>query len=93
MNTDTSIFLKNRSITLKEFGYITAVREFESWVEISNDANLKLRMTKVYHKWPHVLAKCKTFMTKNIKAVTRSGTEASAETYSVSYTHLTLPTT
>ena len=77
MNSDSSISLKNRSITLTEFGYITAVREFEDWVEISNEANLQLRMRKIYHRWPHVLAKCKTFMTKNIKAVTRSGTGAS----------------
>ena len=76
MNSDSSISLKNRSITLTEFGCITAVREFEGWVEISNEANSKLRMEKVYHRWPHVLAKCKTFMTKNIRAVTRSGTEA-----------------
>ena len=77
MNSDSSISLKNRSITLTEFGYITAVREFEDWVEISNEANLQLRMRKIYHRWPHVLAKCKAFMTKNIKVVTRSGTEAS----------------
>ena len=76
MNSDTSISLKNRSITLTEFGHIMAVREFEGWIEISNEANSKLRMKKVYHRWPHVLAKCKTFMTKNIRAVTRSGTEA-----------------
>ena len=81
MNTDSSIFLKNRSITLTEFGYISAVREFEGWIEISNDANLKLRMKKVYHKWPHVLTKCKTFMTKNIKAVTRSGIGASTKAH------------
>ena len=77
MNSDSSISLKNRCFTLTEFGYITAVREFEDWIEISNDANLQLQMRKIYHRWPHVLAKCKTFMTKNIKAVTRSGTEAS----------------
>ena len=77
MNSDSSISLKNRCFTLTEFGYITSVREFEDWIEISNDANLQLQMRKIYHRWPHVLAKCKTFMTKNIKAVTRSGTEAS----------------
>ena len=81
MNSDSSITLKNRSITLTEFGYITAVREFDDWVEISNESNLQLRMRKIYHRWPHVLAKCKNFMTKNIKAVTRSGTEASTQSH------------
>ncbi len=77
MNTDPYISFEKRSITLTEFGHIVAVREFDNWVEISNEVGLKLRMRKIYHRWPHTLAKCKSFMSKNIKAVTRCGAETS----------------
>ena len=77
MITDPTISFDKRSITFTEFGRITAVREFEDWVEISNEADLKLRMKKVYHRWPHALAKCRSFMTKNVKTVTRCSVETS----------------
>ena len=79
MNNVPSIFFEKRSITLTEFGHIVAVREFDDWVEISNETGLELRMEKAYHKWPNVLAKCRSFMTKNVKTVTRSGSETSVK--------------
>ncbi len=75
MITDFTISFERRSITFTEFGRIAAVREFADWVEISNEAGSKLQMKKIYHRWPHALAKCRSFMTKNVKTVTRCSAE------------------
>ena len=79
MTSNKSIFLQSRQITLTEFGYIAAIREFRDCVEISNSEGATLRMKKAYHRWPKALAKCKGFMTKNIEVVTRCGAETLPE--------------
>jgi hypothetical protein len=81
MSNVPSIYFEKRSITLTEFGRIVAVREYKDWVEISNDIGLELRMKKAYHRWPHALAKCRSFMTKNIKTVTRCGAGISNQVF------------
>ena len=68
-----SLFLKNRQITLTEFGYITALDELNETLEISNDDGKKLKMRKMYHKWPHTLQKCKKSLSQGIRVVTRCG--------------------
>ena len=66
-----SLFLKNRQITLTEFGYITALDERDETLEISNDHGKKLKMRKMYHKWPHTLQKCRKSLSQGIRVVTR----------------------
>ena len=66
-----SLFLKNRQITLTEFGCITALDELDETFEISNDDGKKLTMRKMYHKWPHTLQKCRKSVSLGIRIVTR----------------------
>ena len=66
-----SLFLKNRQITLTEFGYITALDELDETLEISNDDGKKLTMRKMYHKWPHTIQKCRKSVSLGIRVVTR----------------------
>ena len=65
------LFLKNRQVTLSEFGYITALDEHSESFEISSDDGKKLKMLKVYHKWPHTLQKCRKSLAHGIRIVTR----------------------
>ena len=65
--------MKNRQITLTEFGHITALGELDETIEISNDDGKKLKMRKMYHKWPHTLQKCRKFLSQGIRVVTRCG--------------------
>ena len=71
-----SLYLKNRQITLTEFGYIKALDELEETFEISNDDGKKLKMQKVYHKWPHTLQKCRKSLSQGIRVVTRCSANA-----------------
>ena len=66
-----SLLLKNRQVKLTEFGYITALNEHDESFEISNDDGKKLKMLKVYHKWPHTLQKCRKSLAHGIRIVTR----------------------
>ena len=66
-----SLFLKNRQVTLTEFGYITALDEHDESFEISSDDGKKLKMPKMYHKWPHTLQKCRKSLSHGIRIVTR----------------------
>ena len=66
-----SLFLKNRQITLTEFGCIIALDELDETLEISNDDGKKLTMRKMYHKWPHTLQKCRKSVSLGIRIVTR----------------------
>ena len=68
-----SLVLKNRQITLTEFGHVTTLHEFENSIEILNDAGNKLKMKKEHHKWPHTLKKCKQSLSRAIRIVTRCG--------------------
>ena len=70
-----SLSLKNRQITLTEFGYITALNEFDETLEISNQDGKKLIMRKMYHKWPHTLQKCRKSLSLGIRIVTRCSTK------------------
>ena len=71
MNRKHSLFLKNRQFTLSEFGYITALDEHDEDFEISSDDGKKLKMQKMYHKWPHTLQKCRKCLARGIRIVTR----------------------
>ena len=66
-----SLFLKNRQVTLSEFGYITALDEDDESFEILSDDGKKLKMQKIYHKWPHTLQKCRKSIAHGIRIVTR----------------------
>ncbi len=66
-----SLLLKNRQITLTEFGYITALNELNETLEISNHDGKKLTMRKLYHRWPHTLQKCRKSLSLGIGIVTR----------------------
>ena len=71
-----SLALKNRQITLTEFGHITALDELEDTFEISNDDGKKLAMRKMYHKWPNALQKCRRFLSLGTRVVTRCSTNS-----------------
>ena len=73
MTQNRSLILKNRKITLTEFGHITALHEFDDSIEIANPHGNKLLMKKMYHKWPHALQKCKKFLSLGTQIVTRCG--------------------
>ena len=73
MTQNQSLILKNRQITLTEFGQITALHEFDDSIEIVNQAGTKLLMKKMYHKWPYALQKCKKFLSIGTQIVTRCG--------------------
>ena len=69
-----SLFLKNRQITLTEFGHITALDELDETFEISNGDGKKLTMRKIYHRWPHALQKCRRSLSLGVRIVTRCST-------------------
>ena len=73
MIQNQSLVLKNRQITLTEFGQITTLNEFDDTFEISNDNGNILIMRKLYHKWPRTLQKCRKSLSIGVKIVTRCG--------------------
>ena len=52
MTQNQSLILKNRQITLTEFGRITALHEFDGSIEIANQDGNKLLMNGVIHLAP-----------------------------------------
>ncbi len=81
MIRNRSLSLKNRQITLTEFGYITALNELDETVEISNADGKKLQMRKMYHKWPHTLQKCRKSLSRGIRVVTRCGANSDEDSF------------
>ena len=81
MTDNNSLTLKNRQVRLTEFGCISAVHEFDKVVEISNETNHKLLMRKAYHRWPNALRKCRNYLAKNLRVVTRCGMADSNDRY------------
>ena len=76
-----SLLLKNRQVTLTEFGYITALNELNETLEISNHDGKKLTMRKMYHRWPHTLQKCRKSLSHGIKIVTRCSANLNEGTF------------
>ena len=74
MAQNHSLFLKNRQITLTEFGYIAVLDELDETFEISNGDGKKLTMRKIYHRWPHALQKCRKYLSLGVRIVTRCST-------------------
>ena len=68
-----SLFLKNRQVTLTEFGYVTALDEHNESFKISSDNGKELEMRKMHHKWPHTIQKCRKSLAHGIRIVTRCG--------------------
>tara|TARA_B100000989_G_scaffold261142_1_gene212030 strand:- start:168 stop:1088 length:921 start_codon:yes stop_codon:yes gene_type:complete len=76
-----SLLLKNRQITLTEFGYITALDELDDTLEISNQDGKKLTMRKLYHRWPHTLQKLRKSLSLEIRIVTRCSTNLNEDRF------------
>ena len=75
MIQNQSLVLKNRQITLTEFGQITALHEFDNAFEISNEYGKTLTMRKMHHRWPHALQKCRKSLSLGFNIVTRCSTD------------------
>ena len=83
MTQNRSLILKNRKITLTEFGHITALHEFDDSIEIANPHGNKLLMKKMYHKWPHALQKCKKFQNAYLTDILKDMTDLGVPIHSV----------